>query len=158
MDTIRFDNNIHYMVVSPIGKVEQEGDIHNAVGVTIKDLILKALTTQNGASAGTLMSVQGMGFRTDGSALLGTYLTWHHAAATAYSTRYNNTSSLTSVGFNATYTATANTTVKSVILEQAVGYADSIDVATTALFYSTSMSMSVGSAGKIIVQWTVGAV
>lgn len=155
-DQIRFNNSISYMIVSPLGEVEMEGLTQNQTGALVKDRILSALTTAAGASPGTITAVNYMGFRTDGSAILGSVNQWY-VSGTAISTRYNSATYLNSVNFNGTYTATANTTVKTVALLWANSFANGSDMGSFAHFYSTNLNMSVGSAGKIIIQWTVSA-
>lgn len=153
METITFKNEIAYMVVSPIGTIESQGTLSNAVGALSKDQILKAVTTPYLTAVGTLIQLNYLGFRTDGSTVMGSFAQWY-TAGSAFSTRYNNSSQLTSVGYNGTYIATANVTVRAIALLPAA-LSGLVNAATTCGFYSTNINMAVGSAGAIIVQWTV---
>lgn len=151
---IQFNNFINYMVVSPSGDVLNEGVLKNAVGGRVKDQIMRGLTTPSGGNAGTILPVGYISYRCDGSTVLGSFEQWF--AATAFSTRYNSSTYVTSVGYSATYTATTTTTVKSVILQENVGWSSAVDVGSLCLFYSTSLNLTAGSASRIIINWTVG--
>jgi hypothetical protein len=153
-DKIFFDNTIAYMVVGPSGEISQQGEVKNQTAARLKDKILLALTLPN-ADNGSLVGINEIAFRTDGSAILGTFLTW--TSSTAFSTRYNNATYLNSVNFNSTYTATANVNIKTIscLDHSGILFAVTDDVASFCHLYSTNLNMSVGSAGKIIIQWTV---
>ncbi len=155
-EQIKFNNDIHYMVVSPLGDVTSEGMTKNQTGALVKDKILVALTTNSGVAPGTVTAVNYMGFRCDGSAILGSANQWF-VTGTAISTRYNSATYLNTVNFNGTYTATANTTVKTVALLWANSFTSGSDMGSFSHYYSTNLNMSVGSGGKIIIQWTVSA-
>jgi hypothetical protein len=154
-DSIYFVNEIAYIVTNPVGDIVQSGATKNAAGARLKNQIMRALTVQEGVSAGTLSGIQDVGFRADGSTILGS--TAQYVFSTAFSTRYNNSTYVTSVNFNSTFSATANVTVKTVILfdEMVELNPASSDVGSFMSFYSTSLNLSVGSAGKIIVSWTI---
>jgi hypothetical protein len=156
-DIIRFNNDIHYLVVSPDGSIAEEGKSHNQTGYFVKDAICRAFTTPSGVSPGTVTQICNMLFRADGSAILGSFNQWVMTGS-AYSTRYNSATAVTSVGFNGTFQATANVTVKTVALgwRDFSGFESDL-VGGSVHFYSTNLNMSVGSAGKIIIQWTVTA-
>jgi hypothetical protein len=153
-DKLAFRNDIHYMVVSPYGEVTDIGYIHNEVAPRVKDSILRALTTPSGDDPGTLTSVRYLEFRPDGLAILGSKAQW--TSGSALSTRYENATYVESINFNGTYTATANTTIKTVGLrDKHDDIISSSKMGSFLMFYSTSLNMSVGSGGKVIVQWTI---
>lgn len=155
LDVIKFDNDIHYMVVTPTGILGQEGWVKNAVGYRLKDQISKMLTTPSGDSPGTLGQINLAYYRLDGTQSLGTAGVYVASdSSTVYSTRYNSGTYINSVMFSATYTATANVTCKVVALNN-IAMSGASDVGSFCAFYSTNINMGVGSGGKIILQWTV---
>ena len=154
-DKIYFQNEIAYMVVGPHGDIQDKGILKNAVGWRMKDQIMRGITGVDGASPGTLVSIQRMAFRADGSTILGSLE--QYVLSTAYSTRYNNATYVTSVNFNGTFSATANTTIRAVVLGDSIIplAPTSALVGTYMMFYSTSFNLSVGSAGAIVISWTI---
>ena len=157
-DGLRFVNNVAYMSVNPEGEIISRGELMNVTGYNTKDAILRAMTTPAGVSPGTLNQSDRMYFRLDGNTTLGSFAQYCVAdSSTAYSTRYNSGTYITSVQFNATYTATANITAKNVVLT--LGARNSTDdCGSFSDFWSTAFNMACGSAGKLIVQWTINAI
>lgn len=155
MDVIRFENLVQYKVVGPGSEIISQGQFYNAVGNKTKDRILRALTTQYQTSTGTEVQVNRMYFRNDGGTNLGSFAQWcAEDSATVVSTRFNSGTYVTSVMFSGTYTATANITCKTICMtEKAQGASD--DVGSFSQFYSTNLSVSLGSASKLIIDWTV---
>jgi hypothetical protein len=155
MDVIRFDNLIHYMVVGPGCEIISQGQFCNAVGYKTKDRVLRALTQNYQTTTGTEVQVNRMYFRNDGGTTLGSFLLWcPEDSATVISTRYSNSTYVTSVMFSGTYTATANITCKAVALTEKT-QSSSDDVGSFAQFYSTNLNVSLGSASKLIIDWMV---
>lgn len=154
---IRFDNTINYQVFSPLGEVVDSGFFKNAVGPREKDYILRSITVPHATYFGNIGGINVMEFRCDGSSILGSFEQWY-MSGTSYSTRFNAATFINSVQFNATYVATANTTVKAIAMHENAGYGPTTLVIDVAYFYSTLMNVTVGSGGAITVQWTVNAV
>jgi hypothetical protein len=153
---INFNNPIKYMVVSPTGEIIQRGQVQNAVGARLKDQLSRAMGFSYGTPAGTVLQITGMGFRTDGSAILGSFAQWF-AGATCAGTVYNTATYSNSIMLAGTYTATANVSVKSAILYSLAANltSPSLDVGSFCYAYSTQFNMSCGSGGLMIIQWTV---
>lgn len=153
-DNLEFVNNVAYMSVGPQGEIISRGELHNVTGYRTRDQVLKALTTPPSTSPGTLVQIGMMYFRVDGLTTLGSFAQWDSGNATAFSTRLSSGTYITSVQFNATYTATANVSCKAVALVES-SQSGPNDVGSFARFWSTTFNMACGSAGKLIVQWTV---
>lgn len=155
MDWIRFKDAINVMVVEE-DKPVWTGVFPNAVGERTRDLICKMLTTPLGSDPGTLGQINYIYVRLDGSSILGSAAQWRvcDTGGTTISTRYNDSTYVNSVNFISTYTATANITCKCAALTDSP-MAGATPVGTAARFYSTSLAVSVGSAGKIIVSWDI---
>lgn len=154
LEDIKFVNDIHYMSVGPTGEIISQGDLRNVTGQWMRDVIMKMLTTPASSNPGTLGQVDRMYFRLDGNASLGSFQTYDPGNGTAYSTRYNSATYISSVMFNATYTATANVSCKSVVMTLGARSSGD-DIGSFAKFWSTNFNMACGSGGKLIVQWTV---
>jgi phage baseplate assembly protein gpV len=153
-DTLKFVNNVHYMSVSPEGAIISSGNLYNVTGQFMRDQIMRMLTTPASSSPGTLGQVDRAYFRVDGNTTLGSFQQYDPGGATAYSTRYSSATYVSSVMFNATYTATANVTCKAVALTLGAQGASN-DVGSFSKFWSTNFNMACGSAGKLIIQWTI---
>lgn len=155
MDWIKFDDQITVRVVEE-NKPEWVGTFANAVGQRTRDLVCKMLTTPFESDPGTLGQINYIYLRLDGSTILGSAAQWRvcDTGGTTISTRYNDSTYVTQVNFISTYTATANITCKCGALTDSI-MSGATPVGTAARFYSTSMNVSVGSAGKIIVSWDV---
>lgn len=155
MDAIVFNNTISYMVVRADGSIGEQGSMKNRQAPRVRDAIARALTTPGLTGVGTILQVTHLGFRPDGTAVLGSWNEWV-TGGSAYSTRYSNSTYVTSVMFNGTFTATANVTVKTVALyNNTPTPVTTMEVASFCHFYSTSFNVTLGSGGQLIVQWTV---
>ena len=155
-DGIYFQNDVHYMSVSPEGAIISQGDLRNVTGYFMRNNIMMMLTTPYGVSPGTVGCISNMAFRLDGNTILGSYAQYVSADnGTAYSTRYNSATWCNNVMFNATYTATANVTAKTIALILGSTWGGLVDMGLVVGFWSTLFNMSCGSGGKMIVQWNV---
>jgi len=155
MEQIIFKNDIHYLCVSPEGEIISQGDLTNVTGYRTRDMVLRCLSAPVAANSGTLIPVEYMYFRTDGKAALGSFTEWNNGNGTVLSTRLVSSGSyLTGVRFDATYTATANVSVKAAILTNTTQSAAD-DIGSFAQFWSTNFNMACGNGGKLIIQWTV---
>ena len=155
-DSFNFNNDIHYMVVSPEGALEWSAMVKNAVGMRSRDIVSRSLTTPALSNSGTLGQINYCYFRLDGSSILGTGQTWvaGDTSGTVISTRFGAATYVGSVMFSATYTATAQVTCKAVALMDSQPIT-STDMGSMVRFWSTNISMVVSNGGRIIVQWTV---
>lgn len=153
-DGIFFKNSVTYLSVGPEGEIISHGNLYNVTGQKTRDQIMKMLTTPASSSPGTLGQIDRAYFRLDGLTTLGSFQQYDPGAATAFSTRYNSGTYISSVMFNATYTATANVSCKGVALTLGAR-SSSDDVGSFSNFWSTNFNMACGSAGKLIIQWTI---
>lgn len=155
MDVIHFKNLVHYKVVGPGCEIISQGEFFNAVGYKTRDRVLRALTQNYQTSCGTEVQANRMYFRNDGLTTLGSFAQWCiEDSATVISTRFSAATLISAVMFSGTYTATANITCKTVALtEKSMSSSD--DVGSFAQFYSTNLNVSLGSASKLIIDWTV---
>jgi hypothetical protein len=154
-EKLYFQNDVAYMSVNPEGEIISRGGLRNVTGYNTRDSIMRGMTTPPSVSVGTLLQSDRMYFRLDGNTTIGSFAQYVAAdSATALSTRYNSATYVTSVMFNATYTATANVTCKNVVLTLGARSAGD-DVGSFSDFWSTNFNMGCGSGGKLIIQWTI---
>jgi hypothetical protein len=156
METIKFENTIHYMVVGPSGEITSQGSTKNAAGQRTRDVICRFLTYPPLSSPGTVMQMRYIYFRLDGQTMLGTSGGWTagDSAGTVISTRYYNSTYVSAVSFAGTYTATADITCKAVGMTDLPAGGVS-EFGSAVRYYSTSLNIGVGSASKIIINWGI---
>lgn len=147
-DTFKFNNHVTFRSFGADGKLLTYGELYNVTAAPLKDLVAKLFT-----GGTTIPSLFGLHWRLDGLTDLGTFDTY--ILTTCYSTRYNSATRINSIGLSGTYTATANVSLKVAAITENTTYGSTVAVGDTGYFYSTNFNMACGSAGKLVIDWSV---
>lgn len=152
-DAMNFDNDVYYMVVGPSGTIENNGTFKNACGLRSKDMVMRAFSS--GSYHSSLEGCKYLYFRCDNNTLLGVGSSYVlEDSSTIFSTRFGNATYCTAVGFNGTKTATAQITIKTVAITDTT-VSGGMDMGSYSRYYSTNLNVTLGSASKLILNWTI---